>query len=670
MASLYRLTASIKTLSYIKPKTLEGFLNAGVETVSDLLLYRPRLYDDRSKLHRAYEVHSKGQINTFAEVVNMSYFGPPDKPILKISMKECNIQPYEQNSFIENTINLLCFNRNFMSRYVRIGAKYYLTAKVERKYATLVDAAQFELHSALEAENFGFGEILPVYPLNVMLTQNAVRSSIRKTLELYSAEIENDLPSELYKKYGLFDIKTAINELHAPHKTENIEKSRRTLAFNEIYFLLLEKGLFGGREGVDKVELVEPSEKENAFIDSLPFTLTSSQNAAVSDILSDLDAPFSMKRLLQGDVGSGKTIVALISAYHEVLKGNQVIFMVPTELLALQHYESALRLFEHTDVKVGLLKGSLSSKKHKEVLDKIENNEYNIILGTHSLLSEGVKFASSLSYAIIDEEHRFGVVQRESFYKNNPKINVLSMSATPIPRSLSEAMCGRLNISTLNELPEGRLPIITHLVSESKRREMYKAIALEFERGHQAYFVSPRIDSNRGALRDVYDLEMELTKTYEGLPYGVIHSKVSEEDKVKILNDFNEGKLKYIIATSVVEVGIDNPNATCMVIEHADLFGLATLHQLRGRVGRSSLQSWCFLVYSPNLTPQAAERLKAMRDTADGFVLSERDAALRGTGDLLGTKQSGESTLLFASIENDKDLLEAARREIIGSSKR
>lgn len=670
MASLYRLGTSIKTLSYIKPKTLEGFLNEGIETVSDLLLYRPRLYDDRSRLHRAYEVTKKGQINTFAEVVNMSYFGPPDKPILKITMKECNIQPYEQKTFIENTINLLCFNRNFMSRYVRIGAKYYLSAKVERKYTTVVDAAQFELHGALEAEHFGFGEILPIYPLNAMLTQSSVRSAIRKTLELYSEKIENDLPLDMYKKYGLFDIKTAINELHNPHKMENIEKARRTLAFNEIYFLLLEKGLFGGREGVKDLKTVEPSEKEKAFIESLPFVLTPSQTTAISDILTDLDASFSMKRLLQGDVGSGKTVVALITAYHEVLKGNQVVFMVPTELLSLQHYESATRLFENTDVKVGLFKGGLPAKERKKVLDKIKNNEYSIVLGTHSLVSDDVEFSPTLSYAIIDEEHRFGVEQRESFYKNNPKINVLSMSATPIPRSLSEAMCGRLNISTLTELPSGRLPIITHLVSQSKRSEMYKAIALEFERGHQAYFVSPRIDSHTDTLRDVYDLEMELSKVYTGIPYGVIHSKVGEEDKVKILNDFHSGKLKYIIATSVVEVGIDNPNATCMVIEHADIFGLATLHQLRGRVGRSSLQSWCFLVYSPTLTVQAAERLKAMRDTTDGFVLSEKDAVLRGTGDILGTKQSGESTLRFASIETDKDLLEAARSEIVETKSR
>lgn len=664
MASLYRINDSIKTLSFIKPKTLEGLLNEGINTVSDLLLFRPRRYDDRSTLHRAYEVLTKGTINTFAEVVSMSYFGPPEKRILKITMKECNIQPYEKD-FIENTIALLCFNRNFMAKYIKIGAKYYLTATIERKYPSLVNASLFELHPVTEAEHFGFGEILPLYPLNALLTQNTLRSVIKKALMMYTPLIDDDLPSDVYKKYGFFDIKTAINEIHNPHIYENIEKARRTLAFNELYFLLLKNASLGGREANENVKAVRPSAREIEFISTLPFNLTESQEKAFIDIITDLDASFDMKRLLQGDVGSGKTIVALISAYHEVLKGNQVAFMVPTELLSLQHYESAIRLFKNTDVKICLFKGGLSLKERQTLIDKIKNSEYNIIIGTHSLISDTVGFSDKLSYVIIDEEHRFGVEQRESFYKKVKHINVLSMSATPIPRSLAEAMCGRLNVSTLTEMPQGRLPIITHLVSQRKRSEMYKAIALEFERGHQAYFVTPRIDSKDETLRDVYDLEMELSKVYKDIPYGVIHSKVKEEDKVQILNDFNKGKLKYIIATSVVEVGIDNPNATCMVIEHSELFGLATLHQLRGRVGRGSEQSWCFLVYDENLTSEAVSRLKAMRETTSGFVLSEKDASIRGVGDILGTKQSGESTLRFASLDTDKDLLSIARDEIV-----
>ena len=662
--SIYRLTDSIDKLSFIKPKTKSGLFSEGVQTVSDLLLYKPRRYDDKSKLARAYEIINQGDINTFVEVVGTSYFGPINKKILKITVKEICIQKFETH-FIENTINLLCFNRNFMARYVKVGMKYYLTGTAVRKFTTVVDVSTFELHPILNATDFGFGKILPIYPLNASLTEKNVREAVEGTLLEYQNQIKNDLPDDIYKKYNLYDIKTAIKELHFPKTIESAERARRTLAFNELFILLLQKGSFGGREDDAVMPLYEFTNIEKRFIKSLPYTLTESQQTAIGEICSDLDAKFAMKRLLHGDVGSGKTMVALISALHEIEKGNQVAFMVPTELLAIQHYNNAVKFFSSSFVKVGLLKGGLKSKDREDILEKIKSKDIDLIIGTHSLISESAEYNSNLTYVIIDEEHRFGVEQREAFYNKSKGINVLTMSATPIPRSLAGAMCGSLNVSTLNEMPNGRTPIITHVVGPNKRKEMYACIKAEFERGHQAYFVSPRIDSTDESLRDVYDIEMELKEEYGDIPYGVIHSRVSEKDKLKILEDFANGTLKYIIATSVVEVGLDNPNATVMVIERADLFGIATLHQLRGRVGRSELQSWCFLVYSPPLSDEATIRLKAMKDSNDGFYLAEKDASVRGVGDLLGTKQSGESTMKFARLDKDADFLMTIRKEII-----
>lgn len=660
MSDIYSLTKPLSELRYIRPKTLEGLKKEDVNTVSDLLLYAPVRYEDRSTLKRAYAVKDTGSINTFAEVTGTSYFGPISKPILKITLKECFIQK-DENLFRPTIINLLCFNRNFMERYVKVGNKYYLYGQANRKTSAVVDLASFELHPALTAEDYGYGSILPIYPLNAMLTLNAVRGAVQKVYEEFQSVITSPLSEDIIQKSHLLEIKKAIKSLHFPSSMNEVETARRTLAASELYSLIKEYGYFGGRKDTDVVEKPILSKEEQDFILSLPFVLTPPQEEALYEIIADLDSPFIMKRLLEGDVGSGKTIVSLIAAYHEILKGNQVVMMVPTELLCLQHYKSALAFFENTDVTIVLLKGGMSQKEKAETLENIKNGKANLIIGTHSLVSDSVEFSSTLSFVIIDEEQRFGVEQRESFLKRNESVNTLTMSATPIPRSLAELLCGKANLSVITCLPTGRIPIITHLVSPNKRNVMLEFIKNEFDKGHQAYFVAPRINSTDDERRDVYDLETELTSFFPNVPYGVIHSRVNEKDKTSILEDFRSGKLKYVIATSVVEVGLDNPNATCMVIERADLFGLSTLHQLRGRVGRGDKQSFCFLVYTKNMTGEAIERLKAMRDSTDGFTLSESDAAIRGVGDVFGTKQSGKTTMKFVDLKKDKDLFPIIR---------
>ena len=359
----------------------------------------------------------------------------------------------------------------------------------------------------------------------------------------------------------------------------------------------------------------------------------------------------------------GKTVVAMCAAYKAVKCGYQVAIMAPTAILASQHLESFNDILEKYGIKCELLIGSVTKKKKEEILEKLKNGEIDLAIGTHALFSNDVNF-KNLKYVIIDEQHRFGVGQRESLQKKGENPHLLSMTATPIPRTLALTLYADLDISTIKTMPNGRKKIITYTVGPNSREKMYSSINVEFERGHQAYFVYPRIDDEgESDLRDVMSMYSFLQKQYPFVPSAFIHSRLSEDEKMRILNDFRAGKITYLVATSVVEVGIDIPNATCMVIEHADRFGLAALHQLRGRVGRSSLQSYCFLVFDSSLSPEAKERLSTMKETNDGFVLAEKDLLIRGPGEISGNKQSGFLKLKFASLTEDTILVARAKDE-------
>ena len=370
-----------------------------------------------------------------------------------------------------------------------------------------------------------------------------------------------------------------------------------------------------------------------------------------------------MYRLLQGDVGAGKTLVAWISALSIIEKGGQVAFMAPTELLARQHAEKASELLSPLGVRIAFVTGEVKGKGRNLLLKALREGEVDLAIGTHALFSSDVVF-KNLKYVIIDEQHRFGVEQREALTRKGETPHVLMMTATPIPRTLAMTVFADMDTSIIRSMPKGRKPIKTHTVSSQNRDRMYEAVGVEFQRGHQAYFVYPRIDDEGDSdLRDVTTMYSFLQKKYPGVPSALIHSKLDEEEKIRILRDFREKKLLYLVSTSVVEVGIDIPDATCMVIEHAERFGLAALHQLRGRVGRSDLQSYCFLVFEPNLSEDGKERLKVMRETNDGFLIAEKDLEIRGPGEMSGNKQSGFLKLKFASITEDQDILEDARNE-------
>lgn len=630
-------------------KSTEDFKNLGVETLEDLIELAPRQYEDR-RSERLLSDATPLDPTILCRIypIKHSFFPSKKGRTLKVLAED------DEGRRLE----ILCFNRPFLESQLYIGSAWYINAEVQRTPNGIYQTSSFEIKKT--KEEAGLGKIVPIYPLSGSLTQKTLRRSVSYALSSLSP-FPDSLPYSLYEKYDLLRDDEALKELHNPKDFETLERAKRTLVFSEL--LHLEIKLMRDRDFQDKAKGKE-SELERRLIASLPFSLTDDQKKVVEEIRADLDEREAMNRLLQGDVGSGKTLVAWISALHVLAKGGQVAFMAPTELLARQHAELATKLLTPLGVNVALVIGDINSKARKALLNALKTGDANLAIGTHALFSSDVEF-KRLDYVIIDEEHRFGVNQREALINKGDEVNVLSMTATPIPRTLALTLYAGRDISTIKTMPKGRLPIITHLVSNEKRMDMYKAIKTEFSRSHQAYFVYPRInDEGESDLRDVTTMFETLKGIYPGIPSALIHSKLPEEEKIRILSDFRAKKLSYLVATSVVEVGIDIPDATCIVIEHADRFGLAALHQLRGRVGRSNLQSYCFLVFDvKNYTKDAGERLKVMREEQDGFVIAEKDLEIRGPGDISGTEQAGFLKIKFATLTDHTELLELASKE-------
>lgn len=630
-------------------KSTEDFKNLGVETLEDLIELAPRQYEDR-RSERLLSDATPLDPTILCRIypIKHSFFPSKKGRTLKVLAED------DEGRRLE----ILCFNRPFLESQLYIGSAWYINAEVQRTPNGIYQTSSFEIKKT--KEEAGLGKIVPIYPLSGSLTQKTLRRSVSYALSSLSP-FPDSLPYSLYEKYDLMRDDEALKELHNPKDFETLERAKRTLVFSEL--LHLEIKLMRDRDFQDKAKGKE-SELERRLITSLPFSLTEDQKKVVEEIRADLDEKEAMNRLLQGDVGSGKTLVAWISALHVLAKGGQVAFMAPTELLARQHAELATKLLTPLGVNVALVIGDINSKARKALLNALKTGDANLAIGTHALFSSDVEF-KRLDYVIIDEEHRFGVNQREALIHKGDEVNVLSMTATPIPRTLALTLYAGRDISTIKTMPKGRLPIITHLVSNEKRMDMYKAIKTEFSRSHQAYFVYPRInDEGESDLRDVTTMFETLKGIYPGIPSALIHSKLPEEEKIRILSDFRAKKLSYLVATSVVEVGIDIPDATCIVIEHADRFGLAALHQLRGRVGRSNLQSYCFLVFDvKNYTKDAGERLKVMREEQDGFIIAEKDLEIRGPGDISGTEQAGFLKIKFATLTDHTELLELASKE-------
>jgi len=653
---LRNLTEKVSTLKGVGPSASTAYALLGVETKSDLLGLAPRSWEDRSVIRPLDSAGEDQCANTKVQVLRHQFFGGRSfsKRILKIIVRDCEGS--------KHSLSLLCFGRNFLEKTIIVGRFYYFYGVVSRRNGEL-QSTQFELVPAPE-EGYPpqFGKILPIYPLRDTLTQRIIRRDVETVLTSVPL-FHDELPQSLISRLQLESLDKAIRNWHFPLCWEEHEQARKTLAFNELFYLQMLTRRSKTRNTQPKGPSI-PALIELKFIESLPFCLTEDQLSSLKEIRKDLDSKEPMNRLLQGDVGSGKTLVAWISALHVLSMNKQVAFMAPTELLARQHANLAAKILGPLGVRLAFLTASVKGKERTLLLQALKEGEIDIIIGTHSLFSKEVEF-KNLGYVIIDEQQRFGVEQRLALTNKAEVPDLLLMTATPIPRTLSLTVFGSLNVSTLRTMPPGRKNVITHLVSEQSRQRMYDAIAVEFTRGHQAYFVYPRIDDKgQSDLRDVTNMFEYLKNQYPEVPSALMHSKLDEQEKVDILDKFQKGELKYLVSTSVVEVGIDIPNATCMVIEHADRFGLAALHQLRGRVGRSTIQSYCFLVFGKTLSDEARARLKVMKEINDGFYIAEQDLLIRGPGEIAGTKQSGYLKLQYASLANDLPLIEIARDEV------
>lgn len=644
------LTFSITRIKGIGKVSALDFATLGVECASDLVTLFPRTYDDRTVMTSLADLPPEGgTVNTAVAILEHSHYMSRSNRVLKITCRDLNSG---------RNLYLHCFGRAFMENAYPVGTSWFINATVTRAKGGY-NASAFTLGSS--EESVGIGRILPIYPLSGSLTQKTVRKAVDAILSNAYIRFDDELPEYLMKKHGLMHTDEAIRQIHHPSDRHSLEQARRSLAYSELFYM--EMSMMRGRKTTQKpAESPKASPLEKKLLASLPFSLTADQNKCLDEIRRDLDWGH-MNRLLQGDVGSGKTLVAWIAALHEIAKGCQVAFMAPTELLARQHAENASALLSPLGVNVAFLTGDVKGKNRGYLLTALKKGDVDLAIGTHALFSRDVSFRN-LSLAIIDEQHRFGVEQRDELMRKGTKVHTLMMSATPIPRTLAMTVFGSMDISTIYTMPAGRKKIITHIVDEKNRERMYSSIAVEFSRGHQAYFVYPRIDDEGDSdLKDVTSMYTFLKEKYPGIPSALIHSRLDEEEKIRILDDFRQKKLMYLVSTSVVEVGIDIPDATCMVIEHAERFGLAALHQLRGRVGRSSLQSWCFLVYYGNPTQEAVSRLKVMRESNDGFTIAETDLKIRGPGEFIGSRQSGFLRLKIASLTDDVELMAEARED-------
>lgn len=513
--------------------------------------------------------------------------------------------------------------------------------------------------------------LLPVYSAIPGVGQKTVQKIVRNVLEQFAGNIEDPLPLEIRERYQLPLKEATFHQIHFPDPDTdfNLLSQGRTAAFKrEIFeeFFFMELGLALKRsQGKQETGTSFPvtAEQLATMQGRLPFVLTAAQQRVWQEILADLAAPVPMNRLLQGDVGCGKTIVALLAAQVVIQSGAQVALMAPTEILAEQHYRTAQKILSGLPIHTALLTSRSTAAEQKKIQRLIERGVYSLVVGTHALLSEGVKF-QNLGLAIVDEQHRFGVVQRQTLKSKGNNPDILVMTATPIPRTLSMTLYGDLDLSVIDELPPGRQKIRTLIFKESERERLHRAIGEITGKGGQAYIVYPLIEeSEKLPLKDAIRMSEELQRALPGVQVGLLHGRVPEDERDRVMKEFKDGKIQLLVSTTVIEVGIDVPNATLMIIEHAERFGLSQLHQLRGRVGRGDKPSYCVLVSSASDFDLSARRLQVMTETTDGFRIAEEDLAIRGPGDFMGTRQSGLPDLRVANLLRDFEILKLARKE-------
>jgi len=658
---LAQCTRAVTTLRGVGPVQQARLSRLGIRTVADLLRHLPRDYQDRRRRDLLAEAEGRERANVLVEVAGGEWLGPPARRAYKALVADQSARAA-----------LVCFGRPFLAKVLQPGRRFWVSGRFERRFGEL-RCASFELEPFDPREESRIvGRILPLYPLTEGLTQAAVRRLVDQALRESAGALEEELPEPLRRRRGLPGVWDALRRVHQPQDDEDPPAGRRALAYAELLRHQLQ--LARSRRALASAVRNRPRHGQRlkaALLARLPFRLTGDQERALGELEADLFAAHPSARLLQGEVASGKTLVALLASLAVIEAGEQAALLAPTELLARQHADTAARLLEPLGVRVAFLSGGVQREPRERLLRALGAGEVDLAVGTHALFSPEVRFRR-LGLVIVDEQHRFGVLQRQALLAKGAAAALLLMTATPIPRTLAFALFGDLEVSEIRELPRGRLPVVTHLTRQGNEGKVYERVRQELRRGAQAYFVYPLIEeAETQELKNAEGMYRRLrSEVFPEFRLALLHSRLPEEQKQQVMAAFAAGEVDVRVATSGMEVGVDVPNAACIVIEQAERFGLASLHQLRGRVGRGPRQSYAFLVYAEELTAGGAERLKAVLATTDGFALAEQDLKLRGPGELRGARQAGTFRIGVADLARDWEVFEEARadaRELLGN---
>ena len=665
----------IMTIKGVGEKAVEKFDKLDIVTVGDLLEHYPRDYDEVRPIK---EIRALKEGELAAIEANMV-----SRPQMKLHGK-LKILTTVMTDHSGKMIDVTWFNMPFLKNQLHMGTVYILRGRVARKRDRLV-MEQPKLYTKQDFYNI-VGKLRPIYPLTKGLTNNAITKAMESALK-ESEDILEYIPKDIRNRNNLIGYKKALKDIHFPKKKEELKEARRRLVFDELFlYILALKHIKKSSLEKKSTHVIESAKEVEIFKNDLPFELTKAQNKAYDEIMKDMGSGLVMSRLVQGDVGSGKTIVALLCLYQVVMSGYQGALMVPTEVLAAQHVKTFRKLLEvdmdeenedaadgskkspavnssGKPIVVEQLSGSMTAKEKKAVKERLASGEIDIVIGTHALLQEDVEF-SDLALVVTDEQHRFGVRQRETFFKKGKEPHVLAMSATPIPRTLALILYGDMDLTVIDEKPANRLPVKNALVGTGYREKAYEFMQKRIAEGEQCYVICPMVDESEDAdLENVTIYAEDLRTVFPAATrIEALHGRMKPKQKDEIMERFAAHEIDILVSTTVIEVGIDVPNATTMLIENAERFGLATLHQLRGRIGRGSAQSYCIFMMG-NATPESRERLEVLEKSNDGFFVASEDLKNRGQGDLFGTLQSGEKVFNLADIYEDARILEAAAEE-------
>ena len=658
-----KLSDSVQYVKGVGPKRVRLLNRLGIETIEDLLYYFPRTHSDRSHPKPIVSLLD-GEYATIKGIIKARGVIRPRKglEIIKVAIEDGTGIAYAD-----------WYNQPYLIEYLKEGTKIAISGTIEKRYKkTEIKNFAYEIIEEGK-EILNTLRIVPVYNLTEGINQKYLRTIIKRVLAEYAPSLPEPLPLDIRRRNRLIRISQAMNNIHFPRSKVSYQDARRRLVFDE--FFLLQLGIALRKKKLEEVgkgiRYRKPGELMERFSRLLPFELTSAQRRVISEIISDMQKDRPMNRLLQGDVGSGKTVVAVYALLKAIEDGYQGAIMAPTEILAQQHYLTLQELLIPLKIRIELLIGSTTEKEKERIRKKVEEGKVDILIGTHTLIQEAIEFAR-LGLIIIDEQHKFGVLQRATLRKKGLNPDVLVMTATPIPRTLALTVYGDLNVSVLDELPPGRKGIATYWVPQSQRKNIYLFIENEIKKGRQAYIVYPLVSESEKMeeLKAATQMQKHLQEeVFPNLRVGLIHGQMSGDEKERIMTDFKNKKMDILVSTTVIEVGIDIPNASLMLIEDAQRFGLAQLHQLRGRIGRGEYQSYCLMFAIPR-TFEGKRRIKVMTETGDGFQIAEEDLELRGPGEFFGTRQHGMPELKIAHLLKDQRLLGTARQEAFEFVKR